>query len=348
MTRVLWALLFAALLQAAPATGQTTSALLLAIIRGDPMGPVLAFIDPAAARILDRVPLGADPHVAAISADGKTAYVVNTNDALRTPDADSLSVIDLVARKEIRRVPTGDGSEPHDVRIVGGKLYLALEGYKAIARYDPARNKFEWTIGLGQKGPHMLAVSADGNTIIGTNPESNTVSIVTNVLKGPINSEVVQVAGGNEPEGIEISPDGKEAWVSDQAAGGISVIDVTKKALTQHVDLKTTHATRLRLMPDGRRLLLVDRHTAELVVVDATSRAVLKKISMPDTVTVSARNRNRIYDVTVTPDGSRAYVSVNSAPGRAYIGVVDMKTLEVMTRIETGAMADGMAWVVMK
>ena len=344
MVRVVLA---AVLLHAAPAAAQT-SPLLLAIIRGDPMGPVLAFIDPAAARIVGRVPLGADPHVAAISPDGRIAYVVNTNDALRTPDADSLSVIDLVGRKELRRIPTGNRSEPHDIRIAGGRLYLALDGYKSIARYDPARNTTEWTIGLGQQGPHMLAVSADGNTIIGTNPESNNISIVTDALKGPGGWGVVQVPAGNEPEGIEISPDGREAWISDQAAGGCSILDIAKKSVIQHVDLKTTHATRLRFMPDGRRVLLVDRHTAELVVVDAATRTLIKKIAMPDNAPISARNRNRIYDVVPSSDGLRAYVSVNGAPGRSYIGVVDMNVLAVTGRIETGATADGMAWVVMK
>jgi DNA-binding beta-propeller fold protein YncE len=231
---------------------------------------------------------------------------------------------------------------------MGGKLYLALEGYKAIGRFDPAQHTMDWTIGLGQKGPHMLAVSADGNTVIGTNPESNTVSIVTNLLKSPISVEVAQVSGGNEPEGIELSPDGKEVWVSDQQAGGFSVIDLGKKAVTQHVDLKTTHATRLRLTPDGRRLLLVDRHTAELVVVDAATRAVVKKIMLPDSMTMTARNRNRIYDVAVTPDSARAFVSVNSSPGRSYIGIVDLKALALTGRIETGATADGMAWVASK
>ncbi len=322
----------------------TPPPVLLAVIRGDKAGPVLAFIDPETGRIGARVPLGADPRMAAVSADSKAAYVVNTNDAIRKPDADSISVIDLVGRKEIRRVSTGNGSEPDDIKMVGGKVYFALEGYKAVGRYDPAGNRVEWTIGLGQKGPHMIAVSRDQNTIVAANPGSNTVSIVTNVLKGPTGWDVVQVPVGRGPEGIDISPDGKEAWVTNEAAGGVSIIDVSRKIVTQHVDLKTTHANRLTFNPSAYQVALIDSHTAELVIVDVATRKLVKKIVMPDSAPVSERNRNRVYDVLFGSNGT-AYVSVNGPPGRSYIGVVNMNTLEMVRRIETGATADGLAWV---
>ena len=91
-----------------PARAQTTSGTLLAVIRGDKMGPVLALIDPAAARIVARVPVGPDAHIVDVSADGKLAFVVNTNDDAKKADGDTISVVDLAARKELRRVPTAE------------------------------------------------------------------------------------------------------------------------------------------------------------------------------------------------------------------------------------------------
>ena len=316
---------------------------LLAIIRGDKAGPVLAFVDLAAEKIVTRVPLGSEPHIVDVSADGDFAFVVNTNDDSRTPNAGSISVIDLVTRKEVRRVPTGDASRPHDVRVVGGKVYFAIEGYKSVGRYDPTRNTIDWTIGLGYRGPHMIAVSRDGNTIVGANPGSDNISIVSNALKGPAGWDVTHVPVGRRPEGVDISSDGTEAWVSNEAAGGASIIDLAGKRVVQHLDLKTTHANRLRFTPSGNRVILVDRHTAELVVVDGQNRTLTKKILMPDSAPVSAQNRNRIFDVAAS--SRRAYVSVNGAQGRSYIGVVDTVRWELIGRIETGATADGMAWI---
>ena len=152
----LGALVIAATVAIIHGQAQTASGTLLAVIRGDAMGPALAFIDPDAGTIGARVPLGPEPHIVDVSADGTLAFVVNTNDDSRTPDGDTISVIDLTARKEIRRVPTGEGSKPHDLHVVGGKVYFAIDGYRAVGRYDPARNRMDWMLGLGQRGPEGL------------------------------------------------------------------------------------------------------------------------------------------------------------------------------------------------
>lgn len=44
----------------------------------------------------------------------------------------------------------------------------------------------------------------------------------------------------------------------------------------------------------------------------------------------------------IEPGGARAYVAVN---GDNYIAIVDLKTLAVTGKLETGRGPDGMAWV---
>jgi YVTN family beta-propeller protein len=46
--------------------------------------------------------------------------------------------------------------------------------------------------------------------------------------------------------------------------------------------------------------------------------------------------------IVVTPDGSRAYVAVS---GDNSVAVIDLKPVETVGRISTGAGPDGMAWV---
>jgi DNA-binding beta-propeller fold protein YncE len=294
-----------------------------------------------------RVPVGPDPAGVAVSPDGKLVFVANRNSGGKSrPDGDSISVVDVAAAKEVRRIEVGNGARPHDIRMVGGKVYFTAEGYRAVGRVDPDRNKVDWTVGLGQKGPTMLAVSRSGNTIVAANADSDNVSVVDGVVKGPSAWEITLLPVGKSPEGVDISPDDKEAWASNEEAGGISIIDLAKKAVIQQLGLQTTHANRLRFTPDGKRVLLADRHTAELVVVDGASRKLIKKVKLPDGVAMSATNRNQIYDFTVTPDSARAFVSVNGPAGHSYIGEIDLSTLELTRRIETGASGDCMAWVV--
>jgi YVTN family beta-propeller protein len=340
-------LVVAATLAAPDASAQTPRPSLVVVLRSDKAGPVLGIIDPVAGKIAARVPIGIDPHCVAVSADGKLAFVANSNSHNQfQPGGDSISVIDLAARKEVHRVPIGEGARAHDVRVAGGKVYFSAEGYKAIGRYDPARNKVDWLLGLGQKGPHMLVVSSDLNTIFAANHGSNNVSVVDAAEKGPSGWDVTQLPVGKGAEGIDISPDGKEVWTANEESGGISIIDVAKRVV-QNVDLQTQHANRLKFTPDGTRVLLIDRETAELVVVDAGTRKVVKKIRVPGSAPASAALRESVSDFAVSPDSSRAFVTVNApaGSGRSYIAAIDLRTFEPTSRIETETAGDSIAWV---
>jgi YVTN family beta-propeller protein len=59
----------------------------------------LALVDPATMQVVARVPTGEGPHEVVASADGRTAYV--SNYGAQQP-GNTLSVIDLAARKEVR------------------------------------------------------------------------------------------------------------------------------------------------------------------------------------------------------------------------------------------------------
>src|SRR5262249_44915490 len=235
------------------------------------------------------------------------------------------------------------GARPHDIHVVGGKVFFTAEGYKAVGRYDPARNKVEWMLGLGQKGPHMMAVSRDLTTIYAANSGTSNVSVIENALTGPPDWTVSVIPVGKGAEGIDIAPDGKEVWTATEEAGGVSIIDVSRKA-AQHVDLQTKHANRLKFTPDDKRVLVLDRETAELVIVDSRTRTAAKRIKLSGDAPGDAVG---VFDFAVTPDSSRAYVTVAArAPGgHSYIGVIDLGTLAVTRRIETDTSADGIAWV---
>ena len=59
----------------------------------------LAIVDPASGAVLGRVPTGRDPHEVTASADGRLAFVASM--------VDGISVIDIAAQEEIRRVDPG-------------------------------------------------------------------------------------------------------------------------------------------------------------------------------------------------------------------------------------------------
>jgi YVTN family beta-propeller protein len=305
-------------------TPETPSPSLLVVVRTNKGVGAMQILDPATGKLVGSVPVGEDPHGVAASADGKFAYVANDNGC-------SLSVIDLAARKEVRRIDLGPGSRPHDVQVAGGKVYFTLEGYKAIARYDPATARTDWMVGTGQNGTHMLVVGKDMSRIFTANNASESVSAIERAADGSPNWNVTVIPVAKSPEGVELSADGKELWVaSKDDGGGISVIDIASRKVAA-LGVKTTHANRMVITPDGK-LVLVRDSPDDLIVIDAATRKELKRIKLHTT------------SLLVTPDGSRAYATVH--PDN-HVAVIDLKTLTVTGRIETGSALDPdeLAWV---
>jgi DNA-binding beta-propeller fold protein YncE len=128
----------------------------------------MAIVDPTTGQVVGRVPTGQDPHELAVSDDGKLAF--SSNYAAPGPrGGNTLSVIDIAARKELHRIDVAPLMKPHGLWFSDGKLYFTAEGSMAIGRYDPAANKVDWLLGLGQERTHMIVVSKDGQTMYTSN-----------------------------------------------------------------------------------------------------------------------------------------------------------------------------------
>lgn len=305
----------------AQATGQ-----LLVLLRDSSQ---LAIVDPASGEILGTVPTGRDPHEVTASDDGRTAFVASM--------VDGISVIDIAAREEIRRVDTGPGSQTHDLMYFDGKVYFTIEGYKSIGRYDPTADAIDWTLGIGEEGVHMLVLDPRNGTLFTPNTRSNTVTMIENATAGPAQARTTDIAiPGETPEALDLSPDGRELWTATRADGGVSVIDVASREVVADLDLGMMDANRLRFTPDGR-VLIVDGEAAELVVMDSGSREVIERVSLGDVDTGDGA-------LLVGPEGRFAYVGLRAVDK---VAVVNLETLEVSTEIQVGQ-GDGpgcMYWI---
>ena len=328
---------------APPAAAQAPSpARLLVLLKGGPPdatwvgGGALAIVDPATGKEVGRVPTGENAHEVTVSDDGKLAFltagVINGTDAGRRR---FIYVIDVAARKELRRVDVGPLSNPHGIRYAGGKVYFTAEGYKAIGRYDPATNQIDWWHGIGQNRTHMLVLSRDLKKILTANGDGNatdTVSIVEG--SGPPDWKVTVLPVRNGPEAIEISPDGREVWTATYGDGGVSIIDVGTNKVTRTLNVQTKRSNRLKFTSDGKLVLISDSQGGELVVLDAVAGKVVKRLPI---------GRSPVTGIQVVPDGSRAYVA---AEGDDNVAVIDLRTLEITNRLTfpMRSRPDGMAW----
>jgi YVTN family beta-propeller protein len=288
----------------------------------------LWIIDAATWKPAAKIAVGEGPHEMEVSGDGKLGFAANYGGG-QAPGR-SISVIDLAAGKEIRRVDTGILLRPHGLAFADGKLYFTAEANKAVGRYDPAADRVDWVMGTGQNSTHMVMASADGSRLYTANIGSDSITILERG-NGP-NWSATVVPVGRGPEGMDISPDGKQLWTAQSRDGGVSAIDLAAKKVVRTLDARTKRSNRLKFTKDGKRVLISDREGGELVVLDVESGKEVKRLKlgrMPE-------------GILVLPDGKRALVAVS---GDNYIAIVDTNSLEVTGRIETGAGPDGMAWV---
>lgn len=287
----------------------------------------LAIVNPATKQVMGRVRVGDSPHEAVASEDGKLAFASNYGGS--TP-GNSISVVDLASQKELHRVDLGVLRRPHGLAVAGGKLYFTCETNKIIGRYDPATNAVDWLLGTGQTGTHMVELSKDQRQIYTANIGGNSISIFDR--SGAIDWEQTVVPVGKGPEGFDITPDGKELWAAHSRDGGVSIINLATKAVTHTFSVQTRRSNRLRFTPDGRLVLISDLDAGELLILERATRKELKRLPLG----------KQLAGILIPPDGARAYVAVT---GDNNVAVVDLKTLELVDRLQTGVGPDGMAWI---
>jgi YVTN family beta-propeller protein len=357
---------FAIVFMTTLAIAQTPSPALVITFRGS---REVAIIDPQTNKIVGRVPVGHLPHELAVSDDGKFAFATTNNrgdineTAEVVPDNDFISVVDLVAQKELRRVQTGIGSFPHGIRFVGGKVYYTAQGYETVARYDPGSNQIDWMMGTAQGRSHMLVMTKDAKRIFTANTFSDTVSVIApwesepnfqkNVPENVPLLKVTQIPVGSGPEGIAMSPDEKEVWALNRGSDSASIIDVATKKVTQTLNLHAGIPLRMAFTPDGKRALIVTFNGGDVLILDTATRKEIKRISLgkaePLTVVSGIAYRNGVevkpelemHGVLITPDGWRAYIGMINSD---YLAVIDLRTYEVTGRIPTGRQPEALAW----
>ena len=293
----------------------------------------LAWVDPATLKVTHKIATGQDPHEVAVSGDGAIAVVCNYGTGPNP--GTSLSVVDVAAKRELRRFALPGLSRPHGIQAIGSRFYLTAEGSLAVARYDAVADRIDWIGGTGQAVTHMLAVTPDEKKIFTTNLGSANVSII-NLANAPRNVTVKHVATGRGTEAIDLAPDGSALWVasvaSPAAEARITVLDPRTDEVVRTLATPTKLANRLRFTPDGKQVAVSDPGTNAVVVFDAATGAVVKSIATADGPA----------GIAFTPDGKRLFVACAYANK---VQVIDVATWTVAGEIATGTEPDGLAYV---
>jgi YVTN family beta-propeller protein len=286
----------------------------------------LSIVNPGSLKVIATLPVGPDPHEVIASSDGTTAYISNYGGGAYN----TLTVVDLAAKKILPAIDLGALRGPHGLAFVGGRVWFTAEAAKAIGSYDPATRRIDWIMGTGQNRTHMISVSPDLKQVVTSNVSSASVSIMEMIGGGTWNETVVGV--GRESEGLDVSSDGKEIWVANAGDGTVSIIDVASKKVVATLSVNVQGANRLKFTPDGRLAFVSSLNKPDVLVLDRVTRKEVKRIPAGDGAA----------GILMQPDGARAYVACSPD---GYVAVIDLHSLEVVGRIAVGQGPDGLAWV---
>ena len=287
---------------------------------------LMSIVDPATLKIVAQVPTGPDPHEIVASDDGTRAYISNYGGGTYN----TLTVIDLVNRKSLGTIDLGALRGPHGLHFVGGKVWFTAEVAKVIGSYDPASNKIDLVLGSGQDGTHMIYVYPDMSRIVATNVGSGTVTFFEKRAGPRLNWAATTVPAGPRSEGFDVSPDGKAVWTANAGNGTITMIDVGTKTVANFTP-NVQGANRLKFTPDGALVLVTTLGAPDLRIIRASDRTDVKRI----------RVGTGAAGIQIQPDGARAYIACS--PDN-YIAVVDLRSMQVVGKIDAGRNPDGLAW----
>ncbi|MER6784308.1 hypothetical protein ABT330_06650 [Streptomyces sp. NPDC000658] len=250
-----------------------------------------------------RIPLGTRPYKLLMSRDGRTLYAV-------CADADVIRVIDMVTDKVTDTIPCPHLGR-HATLLHDGRLY-ATAGDGVVAIVDTAARSVTGTLAVSGL-PSGGVVAPNGRLAYVSLERGNPLGIAV------IDTATDTVTGtfpiGIRPSLLAMSPTGDRIYGA--AEGGMIVVVDTETMSVLGAPIRIgMPILGLAVGPDGKQIFVPSLEGSVHVVAADTLEVAAK-------VHVALQPR----DVTVTPDGSRLYVSHQPTQS---VSVIDTASMSVV------------------
>jgi len=295
----------------AEAERQVTTGLLVVAYMGDSQ---VALVDGTTFQTLVTLEAGKSPHEVRVSPDGRRAYVAAGK---------TITALDLKSRKVKANFDLGSYSA-HDIRVSrdGRRIWAACAGAQTILELDAETGKTLKAYKTEQQGSWFVEVTADERKLYTPNLEGKSVSVIERAT-----GRVKVIRFEHPVYGIDITPDGRQVWVSGR---DLAVIDTAADEVVATIKTPEADTGRIRITPDGRKVVVALSRT--LAVFDAQTRRLLSETALAASPKV----------LTLSGDGRRAFLT---NPGDNSISVVDIVAGRPLGVFPSGKRPDGIGWV---
>jgi DNA-binding beta-propeller fold protein YncE len=283
-----------------------------------------SFIDLATGTIVAEAPTGVGPHELVVTADGRTA--IGTD--YEGEDEGSLSVFDVATGTRTRVIPLDPYTRPHGIVLLPGDEVAAVtvEAQGAVLLVDLETGAIVRAIPTQAEGSHMVAVTADGETLWTGDIRSDTVTELR-----ATGERVRALPAPDQPEAINVTASGDRVFAGSNGTGRVTVFDTaTGEARTVAEGFGWPY--RMFLTPGAEQLIVPDLRKDVLRFFDGSSYEELGSIAFPD---------GGPQGLKLHPDGRHLFLSL-SAQDR--IAIVDVEKREVVGYLPAGASPDGVGY----
>lgn len=289
-------------------------------------------IDMATREVLETLPTGVSPHEAVISPDGSIAVASNYGEYDGEP-GHTLTVIDLENRVVDREIDLGEFTRPHGLEWFDDGEHLAVtgEGQQSLVILHVPTDEIVKVIPTDQERSHMVHLYAGNTRAIVPNIDSGTISIIDLEAE----ETVALVETGEGAEGVAISPDESEAWISNRYEDTISIVDLESYEVVATLD-SGSFPIRATFTPDGGHVLVANMNGGDVSVFDAATRAEVRRIDLEPDNELNAR------PVGMLKIPNDRILVAGTLTDRLY--VIDLRNFEIIDHIPTGEEPDGMAF----
>ncbi len=284
----------------------------------------------------------------AVSGDGSRLYVV-------AEEADVLLIVAVDESRVVGRVALG--RRPHNIVLSqdGQRAYVSNSWSDNVSVIDLAQQHVVAVLETGN-GPTGLALGPDEQHLFTANMYSDDISVI-DLASGV---ETKRLRAGNNPYAARLSPDGQLLYVTNRLTNPVpfrappqtevTVVDARTQRVVDRKDVPAAHllegvaftpesdlalVTLVRpknLIPStqvGRGWML----TYGLGIIETDGGQPVAQLLLDDVGAYFADP----YDVVITPDGRRAFVS------HAAADVVSVVDLQALRRVLDGATPDSLA-----
>lgn len=288
------------------------------------------------------LPTGTGPHEVSAAPDGKLAVV--TNYGSQASPGNSLTVLDLAARKVVRTIGLGRHTRPHGVQFFadGRRVAVTAEGSGHHLVVDIVDGKVLQAVATGQEVSHMLALAPDEKRAYVANIGSGSLSVI-DLVAGRL---LKNIPTGGGAEGVAVVAGGAEVWVSNRAVDTVSVVDA---ATLEVVATLPSSDFPIRAAPAaaGAQVLVTNARSNDLAVFDVKTRKEIARLRLAadESGMVSrffGRGGSTPIGVVSEPSGKRVFVAL---AGGDRVAVIETAGWTVTGTWKTGAEPDGLAVV---